>query len=66
MWTVIYIAANRKLALRLEQRLTQEGIMVNLRPIGTAQAGDLAGYEILVPESEAEEANEIISTALTS
>ena len=65
MWTVIYIAAYRKLALHLEQILTREGIMVNLRPIGSAQVGDLAGFEILVPESEAEEANEIISTALS-
>lgn len=65
MWTVIYIAANRRLALHLEQILTREGIMVNLRPIGSAQVGDLAGFEILVPESEAEEANEIISTALS-
>ncbi|APC09091.1 glutamate decarboxylase [Neomoorella thermoacetica] len=65
MWTVIYIAANRKLALRLKETLTQEGVMVNLRPIGSSQTEDLAGYEVLVPESEAEEANEIISAALT-
>ncbi|AKX94685.1 hypothetical protein MOTHE_c19010 [Moorella thermoacetica] len=65
MWTVIYIAANRKLALRLKETLTQEGVMVNLRPIGSSQAEDLVGYEVLVPESEAEEANEIISAALT-
>ncbi|CEP65999.1 Uncharacterized [Moorella glycerini] len=64
MWTVIYIAANRKQALRLKEVLTQEGIMVNLRPIGSCQMEDLAGYELLVPESEAEEANEILNTAL--
>ena len=64
MWTVIYIAANRKLALRLEQALVQEGIMVNLRAIGSARVGKLPGYEILVPKSEAEEANEVINNAL--
>lgn len=64
MWTVIYIAANRKLALRLKDILTREGIMVNLRPIGTCQMEDLTGYELLVPESEAEDANEILNTAL--
>ncbi|WP_406676680.1 glutamate decarboxylase [Moorella sp. ACPs] len=64
MWTVIYIASNRKQALRLKEILTREGIMVNLRPIGSCQMEDLAGYELLVPESEAEEANEILNTAL--
>ncbi|GEA13818.1 MAG: hypothetical protein PWR22_1652 [Moorella sp. (in: firmicutes)] len=64
MWTVIYIASNRKQALRLKEILTGEGIMVNLRPIGSCQMEDLAGYELLVPESEAEEANEILNTAL--
>ncbi|MDK2820951.1 MAG: hypothetical protein PWP31_916 [Clostridia bacterium] len=65
MWTVIYIAANRKLTLRLKGILDQEGIMVSLRPIGSSKVQDLGGYEILVPESEAEEANEIINNALT-
>ncbi|WP_258359551.1 glutamate decarboxylase [Moorella sulfitireducens (nom. illeg.)] len=64
MWTVIYIASNHKQALRLKEILTGEGIMVNLRPIGSCQMEDLSGYELLVPESEAEEANEILNTAL--
>lgn len=64
MWTVIYIASSRKQALRLKEILTGEGIMVNLRPIGSCQMEEVGGYELLVPESEAEEANEILSTAL--
>ncbi|MGB9662200.1 MAG: glutamate decarboxylase [Moorellaceae bacterium] len=65
MWTVIYIAGNQKLALRLKEILTQEGLLVKLRPVGTSQGETIGGYEILVPESEAEEAHEILSSALT-
>ncbi len=64
MWTVIYIAANRKLALHLKKALTREGIMVTLRPVGTCQMEELAGYELLVPESEAEDANEVLTATL--
>ncbi|NPV27568.1 MAG: glutamate decarboxylase [Firmicutes bacterium] len=64
MWTVVYIAPNRASAEMLKQVLTSEGLLVMLRPIGVPHLGDSAAVEVLVPESEAEEAHEILSTAL--
>lgn len=66
MWTVIYIASNRQLAEQLKKTLTDEGLLVQLRAAGSLQVGDSGAFEILVPESEAEEAHEIISGALSS
>ncbi|MBC7341814.1 MAG: glutamate decarboxylase [Clostridia bacterium] len=63
MWTVVYIAANTKIAENLKEILTREGLMVKLRPVG-GLALPQASVEILVPESEAEEANEIINAAM--
>ncbi|MCG0278082.1 MAG: glutamate decarboxylase [Thermanaeromonas sp.] len=65
MWTVVYIASSEKAATRLKEILTREGLLVKLRPVGTSHGENLGGYEILVPESEAEEAHEILSSALS-
>lgn len=61
MWTVIYIAPNKEIAARYKDTLMEEGILVQLRPIGSAHIPEHASVEILVPESEAEEAHEIIT-----
>ncbi|WP_066637046.1 glutamate decarboxylase [Desulfolucanica intricata] len=61
MWTVVYIAPNQKVAEKLQQKLTSEGFLVKLRPIGLAQPGTVCSVEILVPESEVNEALEIIN-----
>lgn len=66
MWTVVYIASSRQLAENLKATLTAEGILVKLRAAGSPKAGDAGAHEILVPESEAEEAHEIISEALSN
>lgn len=66
MWTVIYIASSRQLAERLKNALTEEGLLVQLRATGSTPMGDSGSFELLVPESEAEEAHEIISGALSS
>ncbi len=63
MWTVIYIAPNRPMAEMYKDILSSEGLLVQLRSIGTPQQGDSGSVEILVPESEAEEAHEIIINA---
>lgn len=62
MWTVVYIAPNRKQAERLQQALMQEGFLVKLRNIGLPNGNDNGSVEILVPESEVDEALEIINT----
>lgn len=65
MWTVVYIAPNGVIAEQLKSILTNEGLLVMLRAIGVPHLGNSASVEILVPESEAEEANEIINNNLT-
>lgn len=62
MWTVVYIAPNKKEAEKLEKHLSAEGFLVKLRAIGPPQAGNTNSIEILVPESEVDEALEIINS----
>ena len=66
MWTVIYIAPNKAIAEKYKKALVDEGMLVQLRPIGSAHLGEHASVEILVPESEAEEAHEIITSLMGS
>ncbi len=66
MWTVIYIAPNKAIAEKYKQILSDEGMLVQLRTIGSIHLGDHASVEILVPESEAEEAHEIITEVMGS
>jgi hypothetical protein len=49
----------------LKNYLAAEGMLVMLRAEGVPHLGDSASVEILVPESEVEEANEILSTAIS-
>lgn len=63
MWTVVYIAPNRPVAEMLQEILQAEGVLTMLRPIGAPHFGDSASVEILVPESEIEEATEIINSS---
>lgn len=60
MWTVVYIAPNKAMAENYKSVLSAEGLLVQLRSIGSPNHGDAGSVEILVPESEAEEAHEII------
>lgn len=62
MWTVVYIAPNKREAERLQQALSEEGLLVKLRNIGLPSASDNSSVEILVPESEVDEALDVINT----
>jgi len=62
MWTVVYIAPNKNEAERLQKLLTNEGLLVKLRAIGLSQDNSVGSVEILVPESEVDEALEVINT----
>ncbi len=64
MWTVVYIAPNRTIAEMLKEILASEGLLVMLRSTGIPHFGDGGAVEILVPESEAEEAYEILSSTV--
>lgn len=63
MWTVVYIAPNRPIADMLKELLENDGILVMLKPIGAPHMGPSGSVEILVPESEVEEAHEIITSS---
>jgi hypothetical protein len=66
VWTVVYIAPNRATAEMLKNYLTAEGLLVMLRSVGVPHLGDSGSVEILVPESEVEEAHEVLSEAIGS
>ncbi|WP_047153132.1 hypothetical protein [Aneurinibacillus tyrosinisolvens] len=59
MWTVIYIAPSAKMAEKIQDKLTVEGFLVKIR-----QAGLSKQFEILVPEGELEEIQEVLNSIL--
>ncbi|AIG25246.1 glutamate decarboxylase [Brevibacillus sp. 7WMA2] len=59
MWTVIYIAPSAKIAERIQHRLTSEGFLVKVREAKVSKQ-----YEILVPEGELSEVQEVLGTVL--
>ncbi|MDF2501534.1 MAG: hypothetical protein K0Q77_2248 [Anaerosporomusa subterranea] len=59
MWTVIYVAAGRSQADKIRSTLLEGGVLADVRPVGMSLSGD-GLFEILVLESEAEEANLIL------
>jgi hypothetical protein len=61
VWTVVYVAANKSIAEMLKEILDEEGLSVMLRPSGIPHSGASGTYDILVPESEAEEAALVIT-----
>ncbi len=60
MWTVIYIAPTAKIAERIQQKLTEEGFLAQVRPINLTKQQ----FEILVPEGELDEVQEVLSNIL--
>uniref|UniRef100_A0A7C2ECJ3 Glutamate decarboxylase n=1 Tax=Ammonifex degensii TaxID=42838 RepID=A0A7C2ECJ3_9THEO len=59
MWTVVYIAPNKKEAERIRDLFAREGLLVKLNEV-VATADEDRAYEILVPEAEVEEALELL------
>ncbi|GKS09338.1 glutamate decarboxylase [Paenibacillus chitinolyticus] len=60
MWTVIYIAPTAKIAERIKHRLSEEGFLVQIRAISMTKNQ----FEIVVPEGEVEEVQEVLNTIL--
>ncbi|AEV68822.1 hypothetical protein [Acetivibrio clariflavus] len=60
MWTVVYMAQSREIATSMQNLLTNEGILVKLRPISKSNDNNDNYYEVLVPEAEVEEAHSVI------
>ncbi|MBC7347672.1 MAG: glutamate decarboxylase [Clostridia bacterium] len=60
MWTVVYVAPDEATAEQIKEHLTAEGFLVKVRAAGGPRA--CAGaFEVLVPEAEAEEANDLLN-----
>lgn len=60
MWTVIYIATGNRTLDRIKSRLEQEGFLVKVRQIHVHKEQ----FEILVPETELEEVQEVLREIL--
>ncbi len=60
MLAVVFVASNRAEAELIGNVLKGEGIPVVLRPVSVPQMGDSGEVEILVAQSEADEAKEIL------
>ncbi|MGE4283626.1 MAG: hypothetical protein AB7G87_07890 [Clostridia bacterium] len=60
MWTVVYMAQSKEIVTKLQEILEKEGLLVKIRPISKNVENNDNYYEVLVPESEVEEAHSII------
>lgn len=60
MWTSIYIANSKNQADQFKQMLDENGILANIRPVGSAATTNVGLFEIQVLESEAEDAQTIV------
>lgn len=58
MWTVVYISQNEDVAKEIKQLLEDSQILVMIRSVG--EEGEQKSFEILVPETEVEQAHTII------
>ena len=61
MWKVIYIAPTQEYAEKLKKLLLDNGFLCQLKPVGSRRGSKLVSIEISVPESEAEDANEVLA-----
>ena len=60
MWTVVYIAKNTQIAEQLRALLEDSGMLVKIRPISKGGENTDSRCEVLVPESEVEQAHGLI------
>jgi hypothetical protein len=60
MWIVIHMAKSLQLAQSVHDLLAREGFLVRLRPIYRTLSEDENYYELKVPESEAQEARQVL------
>ena len=60
MWTVVYLAKNKKEAEKMNAIITGEGVLVKIRPVSKNANEEEGYYEVLVPEVEVEEAHSIL------
>lgn len=61
MWTVVYIAQNKVELDKIQNALMDEGLLTKIRQIGKDKNGQ-GLYEILVPQSEVDDASLILTS----
>jgi hypothetical protein len=62
---VVHIAPNREAAEGTKARLAEEGLLAVVRAVERATVARRGYFEVLVPQTEAEEALEILNTPRT-
>ncbi len=60
MWTVVYMAQSSEMAQKLKEILEEGGLIVKVRLLDRSSGTQSECAEVLVPETEVEEAHKII------
>lgn len=60
VWTVVYIAKTMYIAEQIREMLENDGMLVKIRPIERNSDNGDGSCEVLVPESEVEQAHGLI------
>ncbi|HOB19723.1 MAG TPA: hypothetical protein PK830_09515 [Candidatus Atribacteria bacterium] len=60
MWRVVYLAQTKPIADHIFELLTKEGFLVKLKPLYKNVPDDDNYYEVLAPQSEAQEVHNIL------
>ncbi|MCL1963852.1 MAG: hypothetical protein FWF69_02175 [Firmicutes bacterium] len=60
MWMVIHMAKSKTLALSVCEQLEREGFLVKLSPVYRGISDEDNYFELMVPESEAAEARQVL------
>lgn len=58
MWTAVYLATSLDKALKIEERLKKEGFLIKIKLCPEEDDEEL--YEVLAPESEANEVQAVL------
>lgn len=59
MWTAVYVAPSKETAEQVKDILEQEGFLVKMQPL-SKNIKDEEFYEVMVPEAEAEDAQDTL------
>lgn len=60
MWRVVYMAQTRTIADRITDLLIKEGFLIKVKPVYKNVLDEENYYEILVPQTEAQEVHDIL------
>ena len=60
MWMVVFVAQSAETAEKIKELIMANGLLVKVRAINGSAEEKYGCYEILVPESELDEAHSII------